>query len=211
MAIWEAPQDIRDLVAEVKEAHHKHLAQAKVWVLVNDANPIVDNQLIATGSSRCTSTEKLRTDNDFKIIVIAEGWHALTNGQRRLAIDEALCRCGVHYVPLTQKVNKKDEVIKDEIGRIVYTDKIATDGEGNPKWKINRPDASLYFQLLQRHAIYSDAVENVQNALANKPLKQPIAATQPDVDASDDHESESDIPAQVTPVSVPETPESPKE
>ena len=182
MQIWEAPEDVKQLVKEVKEAHHVHLTQAGIWCLVNDSSPIVDNQLVPTMSSLCTKTEKLRTGNDFKIIFVAEAWAVLTNEQRKLAVDEALCRCGVQYVPMVQKVNKKDVVIKDEIGRTIYTTEIATDGAGVPKWKMNRPDCGAYYALLQRYGNYSESVENVHLALAGKPLKGPIAAAQADAD-----------------------------
>lgn len=193
MTIWEAPEEIRQLVGEIKEAYHPHLILAKIWVLINDASPIVENQLVPMVTSRCTKTEKLKSGNDFKIIVVAEAWGLLTTQQKRVAIDEALCHCGVQYVPLTQKINKKDEVIKDEIGRIIYTDVIATDGEGLPKWKMNRPDASIYFGLIQRHEVYSEALENVQNALEKKPIKKIMAAIQPDADDGLSDSDNSDV------------------
>jgi hypothetical protein len=184
MKIWEAPEDIRNLVGLLKEQYHQHLALAKIWVLVSDAKHIVDNQLVVTTSARCTKTEKLRTGNDFKIVVIADGWHLMTDHQRRVAVDEALCRCGVHYIPMVQKVNKKDEIIKDEIGRTIFTDTIATDDEGQPKWKVNKLDAGAYYQLLQRHGRYSEGIENIISALDGKPLKLPVAAVQPDAQGS---------------------------
>lgn len=178
MDIWEAPDEYKSLVNEIKEAHHQHLAQASIWVLVSDAKSIVDNRLVPTDTRRCTSTEKLKTNHDFKIIIRAGAWNVLTDNQRRVAIDEALCRCGVKYEPETIEINGKKEIVTDEIGRVIYTNTIAVDKYGEPKWKINHLDAGIYFALLQRHKVYSDEVENVQRALIGQPLKVPVAATQ---------------------------------
>jgi hypothetical protein len=180
-SIWEAPLEIEQLVKRIKQEHHKRLTQASVWVLVSDAPGIRDNRIIATQSKKATKTEKLTTGHDFKIIVMAETWSNLTDAQREVAIDEALCRCGVKYIPQTVEVNGKKEVVKDDLGRTIYTDQIAYDKEGNPKWKIEPPDAGLYFDLLKRHGSdYSEEAENVRRVLSGEPVKRPVAAERAD-------------------------------
>jgi hypothetical protein len=174
--LWQAPQDIRKQLKEIQEEHHEHLGSASVWVLCSDGKAIRDNQLIATQSKKCTSTEKLSSGHDFKVVVMMETWSKLTDIQRAIALDEALCRCGVKRVPRMVEVNGKKEVIKDDLGRTIYTEEIDYDKNNNPKWKINTPDAGLYFAMLQRHQQYSEQAENVQRALKGKPLKGPIAA-----------------------------------
>lgn len=212
MNIWEAPQEIKEMIAEIKAKFHLHLAQASIWALCSDANHIIDNQLVATATRRCTRTEHMKTKHHFKIEIIANGWHHLTDNQRRIAIDEALCRCGVRYLPSMQTVNKKAVVIKDDLGRTVYTDTIATDGEGIPKWKINKLDAGVYFALLQRHSHYSEGVENIINALEGKPLKRPIITEQAIIsdNAEDDgNEDNNAVDGAPSPLLTPFTSETP--
>jgi hypothetical protein len=176
--IWQAPADIKKLIDSIKEEHHTHLAAASIWALCSDGAAIRDNQLVATQTKKCTSTEKLSTGCDFKIIVMMETWSKLTDPQRKIAIDEALTRCGVKRVPMMVEVNGKKEPVKDDLGRTIYSDEMDYDKLGNPKWKINQPDAGLYFGMLMRHGEYSEQAENVIRAINGKPLKLPIAAEQ---------------------------------
>ncbi len=186
-SIWEAPDDIRRTLEELKNEHHPHLSSASFWALCSDGKAIRNNQLIVTQSKKCTKTEKLSSGHDFKVIVMAEAWATLPDAARRIALDEALCRCGVKYVPQTLEINGKKQPVKDEIGRTVYTDQIEYDTEGVPKWRINPHDAGLFFALLQRHGRYSEEADNATRALAGKPLKKPIIADRADVaDALDE-------------------------
>lgn len=179
MRIWEASDDIKKLVEETKTAHHPHLAQAKIWVLVADTKPIKDNKLVSVRAAKCTKTEKLKAGYDFKIMVTAEAWRLLTDAQRAIAIDEALCHCGVKFLPQTVIVNKKPVVVKDDIGRIIYTNEIEIDEDDNPKWRMNQPDMATYFQLLTRYKAYNDDIQNGLNAIEGKPLKTLTPAQEP--------------------------------
>ena len=179
-SIWEAPDDIRRNVEALKLEHHPHLANASIWVLCSDGKALRNNQLLVTQTRKCTKTEKLSTGRDFKIIIMMEAWSVLPDAARQIALDEALCRCGVKYIPQTVEVNGRKEVVKDEVGRIIYTDQIEYDAEGAPKWRINPPDAGLYYALLQRRGQYSEEAENVTRALGGKAIKVPIMADRAD-------------------------------
>lgn len=176
-SIWEAPDDIRRTVEHVKAEHHPHLANASLWVMMSDSKGIVDNRLVPTTTRLCTKTERLSAGHDFKITISMEAWDKLTDAQRRIAIDEALCRCGVKCEPKTVVVNGKEEVIKDDLGRVIYSEEVAIDKEGRPRWRVLKPDAALYFPLLRRHQLYSEEAENVQRVLDGKDPILPIATT----------------------------------
>lgn len=180
-SVWQAPDDIRRQVEKIKDEYYPHLSQASMWVLCTDSRAVRDNRIIATQSKKCTKTEKLSTGCDFKIIIMMETWANLPDDARQIALDEALARCGVKFVPAQVEVNGKQEVVKDEWGRTIYTDEIDYDKEGLPKWKVNQPDAGLYYTLLMRRGSYNEDAENVTRALGGKPLKLPIAAHDADV------------------------------
>jgi hypothetical protein len=180
-SLWVAPKEIQKLINEIKDEHHDRLGSASVWALCADSKPIRNNQLVVTMTKKCSKTEKLSTGHDFKIIVLMEAWANLPDAARRLAVDEALSRCGVRYVPQTIEINGKKEVVKDDLGRTIFTDEIDVDKEGEPKWKINPPDAALYFPLLQRHGKYSEEAENTARAMAGKPIKGLTAADPKDL------------------------------
>jgi hypothetical protein len=67
--------------------------------------------------------------------------------------------CGVRYKPQTVTVNGKEEPIKDDLGRILYSSEIMTDDSGTPKWKMNRPDVSAFFALIKRYGSHSVNIE----------------------------------------------------
>lgn len=179
--VWNATAQICDLGRKVKEQfHHPRLALASIWWLLCDSKPIQSDRFVAVKIQRCNKAEKLETGHDFKVMVIAEAWEMLTNDQREQALDEAMCRCGVKYIPQMIEISGRKEPIKDDLGRIVYTDQIAYDNEGNPKWKIEQPDAGLFYAMLLRRGQYSEEAHNVLLALNGKPLLQPIAAVRAD-------------------------------
>lgn len=204
--IWdEHLESIQGLLKKVKDQHHPHLELASIWLLATNSNPIVDNKIVYTRVSRCTKTEKLKTNHDFKIIVSADVYLLLTDDQQEIVIDEALCRCGVKYMPQTiQTGNGKEEVVKDQLGRIIYTTEIALDSEGMPRWKLNKPDAETFFALLQRRGLYSQEIQNIDNALTGKPIVKPFVVDQAPIDSVMDDEA---IKALATP--PPEPPPAP--
>jgi hypothetical protein len=190
-SIWEATADITQLVQRIKkDHHHPRLAQASIWVLISDGKGVVDNRIITVKAAKCTKHEKLSTGHDFKLTIMAETWANLTDAQRDIAVDEALCRCGVKYIPQTVEVNGKKEMLKDDWGRVLYTDQISFDNDGNPRWKINKPDAELFFSMLTRHGEYDESAENTTRALNRQPLKQPMVAQRADdIDAALEEEA----------------------
>lgn len=192
MDLWDAPQEIVDIVTNLRP-NHPHLNTASIWVLVSDGKHIVDNRLVPTKTSLCTKTEKYKTGNDFKITVMAAAWAMLTDKQREVAIDIALSKCGVKYEPQSVEVNGKKEILKDDIGRTLFTNEIQYDKNGNPKWKLNKPDAEIFYNILDKYGLYETSVENVKRVLNNEPLIQPLTAERADeVDAELETEEEED-------------------
>lgn len=180
--LWEAPNEIKETVKGIKEQYHEHLSLARIWVLATDANHVRDNHIIVTKTAKCTRTEKLSTNNDFKITIYMEAWSHLTDTQRDVAIDEALCRCGVKYLPQTVEMNGKKQVVKDDLGRTIYTDDIAYEEDGTPKWKMIQPDATLFYDLISRHGgKYNEEAENSQRAFDGKELIRPMIADRADI------------------------------
>jgi hypothetical protein len=179
--IWEPGEDIKKIVKDLKDANYPDLNQASIWVLVNDANPLVDNRLTPVEARICTTTEKFKSGHDFKIVIRARAWEKLTDDQRKIALDEALSRCGVRYKPQTVTVNGKEEPIKDDLGRILYSSEIMTDDSGTPKWKMNRPDVSAFFALIKRYGSHSVDIENFVRVLNGQ---DPVEPSIPEPQAS---------------------------
>jgi hypothetical protein len=170
-SIWEAPENIRETLLELKHEHHCHLGSASIWLLCSDRSPIKNNRLVVTTTSKCTPTERLATGHDFKIVILMDAWARLTDKQGTIALDQALCRCGVKWVPQTMEINGRREVLKDDLGRILYTDEIDHDSDGRPKYVINPPDAGIYFAMVHRYGNYTEELEDLQRIREAKPPK----------------------------------------
>jgi len=179
VSVWEAPRAIQDTVKRLRKAHHPHLEQASIWVLCSDRSPLRRNKFVPTVTTLCTKTEKLSSGHDFKITISMDGWQRLTDPQREIALDDALHRCGVKREPETIEINGKAVVIKDDLGRIIYTDEIAYDKEGRPRWQIMPPDGEVFFGMLRRYKGYNDEAENTIRTIEGKPLVQQVAAAAP--------------------------------
>jgi len=176
--VWQAPPNVRVLVERIK-SHHPHLGQASIWVLMSTASAVTCNRFVATRASLCTKTEKLESGHDFKIIISSDAWQKLTDAQREVEIGKALCRCGVRYEPETIEINGKAHVVKDDLGRVIYTDEIAYDKEGRPRWCVNKPDAEIYFSLFKRRGAYDESTDNACRLVRGEPLTQQIPASAP--------------------------------
>lgn len=174
-SIWEATHDIKKSLLAIRDQHHPHLIAASFWLLVTDAGHLSGNRVRYWRSAVTSKEERLATQMDFKVTLYAGSWSEATDRQREIILDEALSGCGVKYVPQTVEVNGRKEVVKDDLGRIVYTDQIDYDLEGRPKWCRMAHDAAIFFGMVRRHGDYCDELENLQRARDGKPLKGPAA------------------------------------
>lgn len=164
-AIWRAGQDVADLADSVKNQYHlPRLDTASVVIAFSDAKPFVKNRLNLGSVRKFSSSQKiwLAKEYIFCITLVADVWHKiLQDEQRRKAwIDLHLTRCEPVYVPETVEENGKKNVIKDDWGRVKYTDEIKLDDDGNPKWQIVPLDLAVFTENVKRFNLwYQDLID----------------------------------------------------
>lgn len=168
--IWNAMNEITRIIESRKARFHEHLRDTTIWALCTDAKHVTGNRLNKIKVAKTTNTERLNVNSAFKFTIFMGWWTEATDDQRLVAIDEALARCGVKYEPQKVVINGKEQTAKDNWGRTLYTKAIAYDEDGNPKWRVNKPDAEVFFELVQRHGAYTPEVANVQRALNGEEL-----------------------------------------
>lgn len=175
---WKVSADVNDLVQLVRGKYHQHLVDAKIAVAFDDSKPFKNDRLNWGKTLRFSDLNKLWQSPmvfDFCIILSSDVWHdVLDASQKEALIDLHLTRCVVEYVPETVIENGRKKVIKDQFGRVKYTNEMKFDDSGNPKWKVIPLDIWVFTKNVGRYGLWCDelmefnvAIESSNNKLQN--------------------------------------------
>ena len=156
--VWKAPQNIEDLFYSVRDQHHlPRLAEAQFAIALSESKPFANNRFQWGKVSKFNDFNKLwQTPKfDFSIIVCSEVWHTLLSApQREALVDLHLTRCSVDYEPEVIEENGKKIVVKDDWGRIKYTNELKYDDEGKPKWRVLPLDLDTIARNVIRYGVW---------------------------------------------------------
>lgn len=155
--IWKAPDDISFFVKQLVEKNHPRLANATIGVAFDDSKPFTKNKFNWGKVSRFSNFNRLWQFEkiDFSIVLSSEVWTNVLNvDQREALLDLHLCCCVVEYVPQTVEEGKKKKVVKDDWGRIQYTNEVKVDDDGNPKWYTTPFDIAAFAQNVSRYGLW---------------------------------------------------------
>lgn len=165
-----ASAQVEGLVEDVRTKNHPHLEQALIALEFVDSKPYVKDRLNLGKVSKFSKATKLWFPSgkkyDFLISNCADVWFGILNDEQREAlIDLQLSRCQVEYEPNTVVVNGKKQVVKDEWGRVEYTDEVKTDDEGFPIWKVSPLDMSVIADNIKRYGVWYDDLLALKKAI----------------------------------------------
>jgi len=156
--IWKAPANILDQLNEVKAKFHSpRLDGATFAVALMDSKPFVKNRFNWGTVKRVSDFQKIWLSQEFQFCVVlcSDVWHTiLTPAQKEALLDLHLSRCSPEYLPETVMEGKKKITVKDEWGRIKYTDEIKYDENGNPKWIISPLDLEVFTENVRRYGLW---------------------------------------------------------
>lgn len=156
--IWRAPQNVYDLFNSVRMQHHlPRLEQARLAITFVETKPFASHQFQWGKVSKFNHFNKLwQTPKfDFSIVLCSEVWHTLLDAPKREALaDLHLTRCDVEYVPQTEIINQKKRVVRDDWGRVQFTDELKLDDEGNPKWRVKPLDLDTIARNVIRYGVW---------------------------------------------------------
>ena len=161
MMVWSVNNDINTLINEVKEKHHHpRLAEAKIAAAFCDSKPFIGGRFNWGKTAKFSTLAKLWHPEDkkydFLITLCADAWHGLLNAEQREAlVDLRLTCCQVEYEKVMEEINGKSKPVKDEWGRIQYTDVIKTDEDGAPKWKVGKLDLNVFQDNVLRYGCWT--------------------------------------------------------
>lgn len=166
---WKTPQDVLELINRVKDKYHsERLANASIVSAFDDSKPFVRNKINLGKVAKFNHIARLwqSQQHDFCLVICAELWHnVLKNPEREALIDLLLSRCEVELVPETIEENGKKKPVKDEWGRIQYSNEMKVDDEGNPKWKIAPLDLELFAKNVRRYGLWLDDLLEMKEAI----------------------------------------------
>lgn len=166
--VWKAASDIEQFVYDVAEKHHlPRLDNARFAVAFNDAKPFVKNKFNWGKVSKFSNFNQIwqSAKFDFSIVLSSEVWTILSPEQKEALVDLHLGCCMVEYVPQTVNEGKKEIVVKDDLGRVQYTDELKLDDEGNPKWYVSPLDINVFAQNISRYGLWCRDYCEVQDLI----------------------------------------------
>jgi len=165
---WKCPDNVFELLSFVKAKHHPDLEKAAFSIAFNDSKPFIKNRFNWGGVNRFSEFHKIWHDTkiDFCVTICSDVWHSiLDNDQREALLDLHLTRCELEYVPEIVIEGKKKIVVKDEWGRIKYTDEIKLDDNGLPKWMVVPLDLTVFCKNVKRYGLWCAELEDLQSAM----------------------------------------------
>lgn len=151
--------------------NHKRLEGSKIGICFADTKPFKGGRINLGKASKFSPAAKIWQDKkyDFCITLCADLWYqVLKEEQREALLDLMVTCCDVEYEPMTQNINGKDVVIKDDWGRVRNSDKIKVDDEGNPKWKVNPLGIDIYTSNIRRYGLWYEDLESLSEAMKDK-------------------------------------------
>ena len=167
--IWKATADVSLLLDEIKKKHHSpRLDLSQIAAAFDDSKPFVHNKLNLGKVSKFSPLAKLwqGIPHDFCLSIPSDLWHSiLTPEQKEAYLDLQLTRCQVEYIPDMVEENGKKKPIKDEWGRVQYTDEIKVDDEGCPKWKVGNLDLEVFTSNVGRYNLWHEGLLELKEAI----------------------------------------------
>lgn len=180
MAIfWPVSADVSFLINQVQKKYHQHLEQALIASSFVDSKPFIKNKFNWGKVLKFSAVIKTWQDKkyDFGFILCSDAWHGLLNeNQREAYVDLLLCRCQVEYEPATIVENKKKIVVKDEWGRVEFTNEMKYDDDGRPKWKVLPLDWEVLCENVKHYGLWCEALINLNYAIEKSKSLEAVEA-----------------------------------
>lgn len=172
MIVWQANEEIFNLLNKIKEQHHHpRLERAAVAVCFNESKPFKKGRFNWGNVSKFSSVSRIwqQKPYDFCLTLSSDAWvGVLDNSQKEAWLDLCLTRCDVEYKPVVTVENGKSIPVKDEFGRIEYTDEIKEDKESFPLWRVNPLGVEVIQSNVKRYGTWCQDFLDLKEVLEDK-------------------------------------------
>jgi hypothetical protein len=166
----EANPQVRQQVDILKGKNHPHLEQAQIAVAFTETKPFIKDRLNLGKVSKFSKSAKLWHPKDkkydFCIYICSEVWFGMLNDHQKEAyLDLKLCQCKIEYLPEYVEENGKKIPVKDEFGRISYTNEVKYDKDGLPIWKVVPADLKVYAENIKRYGLWFEELLELKEVI----------------------------------------------
>ena len=171
--VWKSTTNVFDVVEQVKTKYHPHLKDATFAVAFDESKPFVKDRFNWGKVGKFSDFNKIwQTPKfDFSIILCSDVWNDMLNAsQQEALLDLHLCRCEVEYEQEVVIEGKKKIKVKDDLGRIKYTNVIKLDEEGNPKWRVAPLDLDVLSKNIKHYVIWLDEFVQLKDTVVAAPI-----------------------------------------
>ena len=133
--------DLKSVADPLIEKYHSHLTNCNIYYLFRDTEKKEKGEIVYGEAKRAGEFENFFTGSDFIIAVYRYGWDRYMDSQQHIALmDHLLSHC---------------RQAKDKL------DSWKFDKYGNPVWVFQKPDAKMFFDVIQRHGAWNEQTERV--------------------------------------------------
>ena len=168
---WPAAQDIVDLMEEVKAKYHSPRVDGmSIAVAMEDSKPWNNNRLNLGGIAKFPPKYRIwcKDEYDFALTICGDVWQDILKPDQKLAyVDLQLTRLEPVYEPETVMEGKKKVVVKDDLGRVVYTEEVKLDKNGAPKWQVLPLDPVVFSRNARRFGLWYPDLEDLADAIGS--------------------------------------------
>jgi hypothetical protein len=165
---WKAPNNVSELLANVKDRYHSELADASIVVTLTDSKPFVKNRFNWGSVKKFSDFNKIwfAERHDLCVDLCSDVWHTILNDHEREALlDLHLTRCTPDYEPEVVVENGKKKTIKDELGKVRYTSTPKLDDDGRPKWLVTPLDLVVFTKNVRRYGMWCPELDDFREAI----------------------------------------------
>ena len=170
MAVWPADSSVTGLLEQVRnQAHLPRLADVKVDVTLTDGPPFVKDRINLGKVTKVPECYRMRQKEpaDFEITISGGVWGEMfvADKQRRALLDLHLTRIQPVFTPEIVVENKKRVIVKDEFGRVQYSQDVKLDKNGEPIWRIDPIDIKTIMQNIRRYGFWFDDLQECRSVV----------------------------------------------
>ena len=177
---WPAPKAIWDMVEELKQKYHlPSLQDASIAVAMKDDKAFKKNRLNFGKVSKLgpSTTMWMNEPHTYCITLCADVWQGILKPDQQLAmLDLHLTCCEPAYEPETVLEGRKKVVVKDELGRIKFTDTIKRDKDGDIVWQVLPADIIVIGKNVRRFGLWWEDLEDFAQTVITAGENEPTGS-----------------------------------
>jgi hypothetical protein len=174
MSFWLADSNLNLKLEELIQKYHHRLStpfgDCKVAVVLTDSKPFIEEKINWGKVKKVDKFNKIWINKDLNycIIISSDLLNILKEDQKEAILDLHLSRIRPQYQPKKVIENGKKITVKDQFGRIEYTNDLKLNKDGSPKWLLDNVDLQVFGNNIKRFGFWCEDLMDFKEAIKNK-------------------------------------------